>query len=143
MKNIFSNWNFMRALRMILGIIIVVQGIQASEFMYAIAGILLSGMAIANIGCCGVGGVMCPIVERKKNKTIKKLVMKKFINDNQLYLIGALVGGLAGFFYWKMIGCSTGTCMITSSPIRSTLYFGLMGALFLGIFKKEKNAEQL
>jgi hypothetical protein len=65
MKNILSNWNFMRALRLILGVIIVVQGFEAKEWMYAFAGILLSGMAIANIGCCGVGG--CSVPSRKEN----------------------------------------------------------------------------
>jgi hypothetical protein len=68
--------------------------------------------------------------------------MKKFINDQRLYLLGALVGSIIGFLYWKLIGCSSGTCMITSSPVRSTLYFALMCALFLGIFKKENHAEQ-
>jgi hypothetical protein len=68
--------------------------------------------------------------------------MKKFINDQKLYLIGALIGAISGFIYWKIIGCSSGTCMITSSPIRSTFYFAMMGALFLGIFKKEKHVEQ-
>lgn len=68
--------------------------------------------------------------------------MKKFINDQKLYIIGAVIGAISGYLYWKQIGCSTGTCMITSSPIRSTLYFALMGALFFGIFKKEKHAEQ-
>jgi hypothetical protein len=68
--------------------------------------------------------------------------MKKFINEQRLYILGALVGAVSGFFYWKLIGCSSGTCMITSSPIRSTLYFAMMGALFFGIFKKEKHAEQ-
>jgi hypothetical protein len=68
--------------------------------------------------------------------------MRKFINDQKLYLIGAVIGAISGYLYWKQIGCSTGTCMITSSPIRSTIYFALMGALFFGIFKKEKHAEQ-
>ena len=68
--------------------------------------------------------------------------MKKFINDQKLYLIGAVIGAISGYLYWKQIGCSTGTCMITSSPIRSTIYFALMGTLFFGIFKKEKHAEQ-
>ncbi len=68
--------------------------------------------------------------------------MKKFINDQKLYLLGAFAGAVSGFLYWKFIGCSSGTCMITSSPVRSTLYFSMMGALFFGIFKKEKNAEQ-
>jgi hypothetical protein len=68
--------------------------------------------------------------------------MKKFINDQKLYLLGAFAGAVSGFLYWKFIGCSSGTCMITSSPVRSTLYFAMMGALLFGIFKKEKHAEQ-
>lgn len=65
MKNLLSNWNFMRALRLILGVIIIVQGVQQKEFMYAFAGVLLTGMAIANIGCCGVGG--CQVPTKKTN----------------------------------------------------------------------------
>jgi 2-keto-3-deoxy-galactonokinase len=57
----------MRAVRLILGVIIIVQGIEAKEWMYAIAGILLSGMAVANIGCCGVGG--CQVPSRNENVT--------------------------------------------------------------------------
>lgn len=68
--------------------------------------------------------------------------MKKFINHQRLYLIGALIGSVGGYFYWKFIGCSSGTCMITSSPLRSTLYFAMMGALFFGIFKKENQVEK-
>lgn len=60
--------------------------------------------------------------------------MKKYM----LYIIGALVGAAAGFMYWKYVGCVSGTCKITSSPVNSTIYFALMGALFFGIFKKEK-----
>ncbi len=59
----------MRALRLILGVIILVQGIQQKEWIYAFAGLFLSGMAIANIGCCGVGG--CQVPFRKIDETIK------------------------------------------------------------------------
>jgi hypothetical protein len=63
--------------------------------------------------------------------------MKKWFKNNALYLIGAAVGALAGYIYWQQIGCSSGTCMITSRPVNSTLYGALMGALLFGIFKKE------
>ena len=63
--------------------------------------------------------------------------MKKWIINYKLYFIGAVIGSLAGFLYWKYIGCLTGTCAITSNPTRSTLYFALMGALLFGMFKKE------
>ena len=63
--------------------------------------------------------------------------MKKWFSNNMLYIIGAVVGAVAGFFYWQQIGCVTGTCAITSKPINSTLYGALMGAVFLGLFKKQ------
>ena len=63
--------------------------------------------------------------------------MKRWVNKNKLYLIGALVGAVGGFIYWQQIGCVSGTCMITSKPVNSTLYGSLMGTLLLGLFKKE------
>ncbi len=66
--------------------------------------------------------------------------MKKLFNENKLYVFGAIAGAIGGFMYWKFVGCSSGTCMITSSPRNSTLYFALMGAIFFGIFKKEKQS---
>ena len=68
--------------------------------------------------------------------------MKKFDNKNWLYLVGAAVGAIAGYIYYKQIGCSTGTCMITSKPLNSTVYFAVMGALVFGMFKKETHAQQ-
>ena len=64
--------------------------------------------------------------------------MKKFIKNNMLYFIGALLGGLAGFVYWKFVGCINGTCAITSNPIRSTIYGAVIGSLLLSIFKKSQ-----
>ncbi len=60
-----------------------------------------------------------------------------WINKNKLSIIGALIGALAGFLYYKFIGCASGTCMITSKPINSTLYGALMGYLLFNIFKKD------
>ena len=64
--------------------------------------------------------------------------MKKWFKDNNLYFIGAVIGAVAGFMYWNYIGCSTGTCAITSKPLNSTLYGALMGSLLLSLFKREK-----
>ena len=69
--------------------------------------------------------------------------MKKWFNKNKLYVIGAALGAIAGYFYWQQIGCVSGTCMITSKPFNSTLYGALMGALVFGIFKKEQKKEIL
>lgn len=51
-----------------------------------------------------------------------------------LYVAGALVGGLGGFFYWKQVGCASGTCPITSSPIFSTIFGVILGLLLSSLF---------
>jgi hypothetical protein len=48
------------------------------------------------------------------------------------YIIGALIGGLAGFGYYKLVGCSTGTCPLTSNPWSSTIYGMVMGCMIAG-----------
>ena len=64
-------------------------------------------------------------------------MMKSWIIKYKLYFIGASVGALAGFLYWKYVGCLTGTCAITSNPINSTLYFAFFGIILFGSFKKQ------
>jgi len=47
-------------------------------------------------------------------------------------LIAIIVGGVLGFGYYKLVGCSTGACPITSNPWISTSYGAIMGAVFFG-----------
>jgi hypothetical protein len=62
--------------------------------------------------------------------------MQRWMMKNKLLFIGASLGAITGFLYWKYIGCLTGTCAITANPINSTVYFAITGALVLGLFKK-------
>jgi len=68
--------------------------------------------------------------------------MLQFILKYKSYLIGIALGALAGFLYWRFVGCSSGTCPITSKWINSTLYGALMGALLGGSTKKESRKEE-
>ena len=43
--------------------------------------------------------------------------------------LGALLGAAAGFGYYKLVGCSSGTCPITSNPFISTIYGALAGIM--------------
>jgi hypothetical protein len=49
------------------------------------------------------------------------------------WIIAAGVGAMAGFGYWYFIGCNSGSCAITSSPINSSMYGALMGILLLNL----------
>lgn len=44
-------------------------------------------------------------------------------------IVGGLAGAVLGFIYYKLVGCPSGTCPITSNPFSSTLYGGAMGLL--------------
>jgi hypothetical protein len=62
--------------------------------------------------------------------------MKSFITKNILGIIGIILGAIAGYLYYHFIGCSSGTCSISSNPTNSTLYGALMGYLMLSMFEK-------
>ncbi|MGL5262456.1 MAG: DUF6132 family protein [Bacteroides sp.] len=68
-------------------------------------------------------------------------MLQNFIRKNKLYFIGAGVGAVAGFLYWKFIGCTTGTCPITASPINSVIYGAVLFSLVFSLFKKNKPKE--
>ncbi len=48
--------------------------------------------------------------------------------------IGLIAGGALGFGWYKLVGCSTGTCPLTSNPVISTIYGAVVGALVAGSF---------
>jgi Family of unknown function (DUF6132) len=59
------------------------------------------------------------------------------LKKHWLTLTGCAIGAIGGYLYWLNIGCSSGSCMITSNPVNATLYGTIMGGLLLTIFKKE------
>ncbi|HQU55907.1 MAG: DUF6132 family protein [Chitinophagaceae bacterium] len=59
----------------------------------------------------------------------------KFIKQQKLFIIGAIIGAVGGYAYYHFVGCVSGTCSITSKPVNSTLYGALMGGLFFSLFK--------
>jgi len=67
--------------------------------------------------------------------------MLNLIKKYKLTTIGTIAGAIAGYLYYHFVGCASGTCMITSKPLNSTLYGALMGGLLLNIFqnKTKKN----
>ena len=69
MKALLQGWNFMRILRLALGIIIATQGIVAGETLTVILGLLFATMSIVNIGCCGTNGCAVNPGRSNKNKT--------------------------------------------------------------------------
>jgi hypothetical protein len=69
---------------------------------------------------------------------LRKLLL--FGKKYALTLMGIIIGAIIGYIYWQQIGCSSGSCAITSSPVNSTIYGAIMGGAFLSLFIKEKKA---
>jgi hypothetical protein len=65
---------------------------------------------------------------RAASKPVRQVVMIIKV------VLGVLAGGLLGFGYYKLIGCPTGGCPLTSNPWTSTLYGMVVGALVASSF---------
>jgi len=50
-------------------------------------------------------------------------------------VIGAAVGAVVGYLYYRFIGCRSGTCVITGNPYLSTIYWAVLGGLIANILK--------
>jgi hypothetical protein len=72
--------------------------------------------------------------------------MKELIKNKRLQIAFTVAGALGGFLYWKLIGCTIGTCPIKSVWYWSTLWGAAVGFLvgdFIYDFlkKREKKKE--
>lgn len=66
--------------------------------------------------------------------------MKELLVKYGKYAIGTALGAIAGYLYWQQVGCASGTCMITSKPINSTVYGAIMGYLTANILFPTKGS---
>ena len=65
----------------------------------------------------------------KISEEIKKIDLKRLI-------IGAVLGAFAGFAYYYFVGCSTGSCPLTSNPYLMTIWGVFFGTVLF--FKQKK-----
>lgn len=65
-------------------------------------------------------------------------MMNTYTKQLIIWAIAATAGATTGFVYWYYVGCHSGTCAITSSPINSSVYGGIMGILLVNMFDKQK-----
>jgi len=66
-------------------------------------------------------------------------INKSFILKRILPIFG---GAILGYAYYYFIGCTSGTCAITSNPYISTIYGAVVGATISFPNKKEKNENE-
>lgn len=63
-----------------------------------------------------------------------KAAMRKYLP----VLILTVVGAVGGYLYYRFVGCAGETCTITSNPILSSVYGGLIGGLIGSVFVPAK-----
>lgn len=68
-QSIRGNWNFMRLLRLGVGVFIIVQAGMTKDWSLGILGLLFAIMPLFNIGCCGSGGCAAATPKRSAETT--------------------------------------------------------------------------
>lgn len=51
------------------------------------------------------------------------------IQKHGMTILGIVLGAMAGYAWFRFVGCTTGSCPITSNPWTSSIYGGVMGGL--------------
>ena len=78
-QQLLHNWNFMRLLRLGLGVFIIVQAITLQDWTMGILGVAFTAMPIFNIGCCGAGNCYTPV--KKDAAPVKEIVYEEVIHE--------------------------------------------------------------
>jgi len=67
--------------------------------------------------------------------------MKENFIKYRFKILFITLGAIAGFLYWRFVGCTSGTCPITSNWYSSVPYGMLFGWLISDLFKSNKKNE--
>ena len=68
-KTLLTNWNFMRLLRLGLGIYIAIQAVETQSKISMIFAVFFLFQALTNTGCCGSNGCAVPLKKNNSDKT--------------------------------------------------------------------------
>lgn len=71
-QTLFTDWNFMRLLRLGLGIYIAIQAVQTHNILSGVIALFFLFQALTNTGCCGSNGCAVPI-KKSNSDTIEEI----------------------------------------------------------------------
>ena len=69
---LFTNWDFMRALRLGLGIYIAIQAVQTQSILSGVIAGFFLFQALTNTGCCGSKACAIPM-KKKSSEPIQEI----------------------------------------------------------------------
>ncbi len=67
---LFTGWNYMRWIRLILGILIAIQAIVQKDVLSGLLATFLLFQAGTNTGCCGDASCTVAPIKKKNNTTL-------------------------------------------------------------------------
>jgi hypothetical protein len=68
-QTLLTDWNFMRLLRLGLGIYIAIQAFQTLSVLSGVIATFFLFQALTNTGCCGSNGCAVPVKKNSSDKT--------------------------------------------------------------------------
>ena len=74
---ILGNWNFLRFVRLALGIMIIIQAVVVKDWVMGFLGIFFTIMPLFNMGCCASGECAAPI--KKKAENSKDIIYEEVV----------------------------------------------------------------
>ncbi|MCF8429774.1 MAG: hypothetical protein K9G64_06545 [Bacteroidia bacterium] len=66
-QTLLTGWNFMRGLRLVLGVIFLMQAIEMRDMITGLIATFFLFQAVTNTGCCGSNGCAVPINKTNVN----------------------------------------------------------------------------
>ncbi len=81
-QTLLTGWNFMRWLRLGLGIFIAIQAIQNHDSLSGFIAAFFLFQAVTNTGCCGANGCAMPTT-KKENYTIEDVEFIEIKQNNK------------------------------------------------------------
>ncbi len=67
LQTLLTGWNFMRWMRLILGVVIAIQAIQMHDSLAGFIAAFFLFQVATNTGCCGASGCAVPTTKSKTN----------------------------------------------------------------------------
>ena len=67
LDNILKNWNFVRLLRLAMGVFLTVEAIKSGMWLLVAVGVVFVVMPLFNVGCCANGSCNVPTSRSNNN----------------------------------------------------------------------------
>ncbi|MFZ4704917.1 MAG: DUF6132 family protein [Bacteroidales bacterium] len=78
----------------------------------------------------------------ENEKPASPVKKKFFLFFTLISAIGTMTGAIGGYLYYLKVGCSSGTCAITSSPWLSTIWGAAMGFLLGDLLSSSRKKDK-